>query len=134
MWYANDTDGRKDDTVDFKYPGDEKIVVHGAEMLGFGTSDRTGKDRWTEVTVVGTETGYFVAGSGHSRLPGETTRHWCAAFSDANELIKGLLRGDGRGGRYLPAYARTALELAGTLDQDVYESLEKYDVALRQPA
>lgn len=113
--------------VDFPYPGDAQIVVRDAEILGFGSSKgEANKDRWSEITIVGTETGYFVAGVGKSILPGETDRHWCSAHPDSRALVKGLMRPDGRGGKFLPAYARDALDNAAELDEDVHETVQEF--------
>lgn len=111
--------------MDFSYPGDEQIVVKDAEILGFGSSKGDTKDRWTELTIVGTETGYFVAGVGRSRLPGETDRHWCSAYPEASKLVTGLLRPDGRGGKFMPNYGRDALESAADLDEDVNDAFRE---------
>lgn len=135
MWYANGTDRRtKGLTVDFLYPGDEQIVVRDAEILGFGSSrgeanskgEASNKDRWSELTIVGTDKGYFVAGVGKSILPGETDRHWCAAHPDAWTLVKGLMRPDGRGGKFLPVYAREALNSAAEVDYDVRDTVREF--------
>jgi hypothetical protein len=117
--------------MDFAYPGDNQIVVKDAEILGFGSSRTPGKDRWSEVTIVGTERSYFVAVVGKSCAPGEVDFNTGLLFRTARDLVRGLVRRPETPGAqpYMPRYSREALDSAAELDQDVFEALKSYDAA-----
>lgn len=113
--------------MDHHYPGDESLILRDADLAGYSSSADGEKHRWSEASVWLTDSGnYFVAVVGKSSLPGEVDRHWAVFHTDADDLVRGLLR-RWRAGRGLPPYLHVALSEAAVYDDDLNDALSDYE-------
>lgn len=103
----------------FRIPRDGDVdLAFSGELIGFGTSEEPGRDRWFEVRVYRTEGGtYVVAGTGVSLLPSERDRNWAYVCETAQDAVDALYREDPNTGvRFLTNTARDALDEASLVD------------------
>lgn len=104
----------------------DRDLSFDGRAIGFSSSQRTGSERWFELTIfqVAGGRGYVAAGRGVSLVDGEVDRCWAFHALTADALVDGLYRtrtGDGL--RYLTRTSRIALE-------DAAESCQALDKAL----
>lgn len=103
----------------FRIPRDGDVdLAFSGELIGFGTSEEPGRDRWFEVRIYRTEAGkYVIAGTGVSLLPHERDRNWAYVHGNAQAVVEALYREDpDTGVRFLTNTARDALEEASIVD------------------
>ena len=103
----------------FRIPRDGDVdLAFTGDLIGFGTSEELGRDRWFEVRIYKTEGGtYVAAGTGVSLLPTERDRHWAYVCETAQDVVESLYREDPNTNvRFLTNTARDALEEAALAD------------------
>lgn len=96
--------------------GDKELEFEGWQ-LGHSSSQRTDKQRWSEIFIYRTVEGsYLVVGVGRSLVEKEQDRWWAAVLSNPDKVIERLhLKGEG-GVRRLPFNNREALLQACRFD------------------
>lgn len=96
--------------------GDRSLVFDGT-LLGNASSERADAPRWFEIAIYRTEAGrYVVAGSGRSRVEGESDRCWAYDYTEPGDVVRRLTRVDTEGVEYITRTARDALRAAAELD------------------
>lgn len=108
------------------HPADESVIVENAEILGWFSTERDGSDRWTEITLLGTDAGYAIHGVGRSVLPGETDRHFFKWHAEAFLVVKSLLTAPAHGKSSTVNHARAMLVSASGLDQGIAECMLRW--------
>lgn len=107
-------------------PADPSVVIEDAELLGSFTTDDGQCRRWVEMELVGSEAGYFVYGTGRSRVPGEIDRPWAKWYPEAFLVVRALLiPPQGRQENTVES-ARVMLLQAAELDEGIHEAISKW--------
>lgn len=102
--------------------GDRHVEFDGA-LLGHSTSERSGKSRWSEISIYRTRGGNFiVAGVGKTILAGESDRHWATVCERPQGVVEKLTLCDDDGTRYVPYTSRIALDQAIEQDDELGEA------------
>ena len=106
-------------TENFRIPRDGDVdLAFSGEMIGFGSSEEPGRDRWFEVRIFKTTGGtYVVNGRGVSLLPAERDRNWAYICETADDVVDALYRQDpDTKVRFLTNTASDALQEASMVD------------------
>lgn len=108
-----------DDTQHSVYDGDRELQFVG-RLLGMASSEAPGKARWAELRLYRTRSNrYILAGTGRTRVPGESERRWAHVSETPQGIIESLYMYDNDNVKYLTRLARNVLDQAMLHDQDL---------------
>lgn len=125
-WYTGTHETESDQLMRWTHPDDADVIVENAEILGWLSTRRPGLDRWTEITLLGTDAGYAIHGVGVSIVAGETDRHWFKWHAEAFLVVKSLLTAPASGKSSTVMSARIMLNGAAELDEDIAAALSRW--------
>lgn len=106
---------------------DDRAVEFRGELLGSASSQRPGKDRWSEISIYRTAAGqYVISGVGRTQVPGEVDRVWAKVSGTPEGVIETLHMYDSDEVRYLPWTNKSALLEAARNDPTLQRAMRGF--------